>query len=142
MHFPLFYNNFLSCQSTHFPQTLSQNMRIPMHSCPKESNGKSDLHFSLVTVQRRMMPRSDTCLHLQFGAMALANSSFPCSHLYGILVYWELEVASLGSHEHAPRSTACLSLLHQDPGRLHGLGRESWWLLDSCHSPKLNLHSA
>ena len=52
VHFPLFYNHFLSCQSMHFPQTLSQNMHIPMHSCLKESNRKNDLHFSFVTVQR------------------------------------------------------------------------------------------
>lgn len=103
VHFPLFDNRFLSSQSTRFPQMLSQNMHIPMHSCLKEWNGKSDLHFSFVTAQRWTWPRSDPCLHPRFGATALANSTFPSSHLYRILVRRGLEVASLGCQDRAPQ---------------------------------------
>lgn len=66
--------------------------------------------------------------------MVLANSGFPYSHLDGVLVCCGLDVASLGCHEHAPRSTTLLSLPHQDLGILHGIARESWQLLDSSPS--------
>lgn len=116
----LYYSHFLSsslstffrcclkictCQCIHTLKT--QMEKVTFTFCLQPSKGESS---------PESIPISITCMGLQ---LCVKVGVF-YGHFYGIFICCVLGVCSLGWHECAPMSTACLSLLPQD------LGTQSW----------------